>query len=158
MLDIHPGLRLSRELKAARAAILTAWYGGASPRSPHGRRVYRYGRVRYLSENFAPLHVPLCCEEGQVALRAILTAWRTTYAGLAAWDQEHGGGIRRTLVAAGLVLKAGDNDARERADELVRTAMLATSPSRVANLDGFVARLAAQPAPAPWAWELATGR
>ncbi|MET7244710.1 hypothetical protein ABZT49_15210 [Methylobacterium sp. EM32] len=149
----HPKVVRAGELKALRARALDAWYGGARPVSPHGRRQYRYGRVVYLTENHAPLPAPPAAAAGQAALRAILQGWRTgEYALLGADDAERGGAVRRALVAAGMLLAGDpDDDARERADWLV---ILALGP-RTQDLDGARERLLALPAPAPWSWEAA---
>jgi hypothetical protein len=143
-----------RELKALRARALDAWYGGAKPANPHGRRVYGHDRPEYLTENHAPLLPLPAPAAGQAALRTILKGWRGDgeYAALGAWDDEQGGPARRALVAAGKLLAGEpDDDARERADALVRDAM----SSHVKRLDARRERLLARPAPAPWSWEAA---
>ncbi|AWI88451.1 MULTISPECIES: hypothetical protein [Methylobacteriaceae] len=146
-----------RALQAARKRALDAWYGGAKPANPHGRRQYRYGRVTYLTENHAPLPAPpaaAAAAAGHAALRMILKGWRGEgeYAALGAWDDERGGASRRALVSAGQLLAGEpDDDARERADSLVILAL--GPPSR--DLDGARVRLMALPAPAPWSWEAA---
>ena len=143
-----------RALQAARKRALEAWYGGARPVNPHGRRPYRYGRVVYLTENHAPLPAPPAAAAGQAALRAILKGWRGDgeYAALGAWDDERGGASRRALVSAGQLLAGEpDDDARERADSLV---ILALGPPGK-DLDGARERLLALPSPAPWSWEAA---
>lgn len=142
------------ELQALRARALDAWYGSAKPVNPHGRRRYGSGRPEYLTENHAPLLPPPAAAAGQAALRTILQAWRGDgeYAALGTWDDEQGGPVRRALVAAGILLSGEpDDDARERADCLVRLATF----SQVKKLDARREELLARPAPAPWSWEAA---
>lgn len=150
----HPAVVRAGELKALRERALDAWYGGAKPVSPHGRRRYGHDRPEYLTENHAPILPLPVPAAGQAALRAILQGWRGdgAYAALGAWDDEQGGPARRALVAAGQLL-AGEpeEDARERADYLVRYAMSHV----VSNLDSRRERMLARPAPAPWSWEAA---
>ncbi|TGD99743.1 hypothetical protein [Methylobacterium nonmethylotrophicum] len=143
-----------RELQALRQRALDAWYGGAKPASPHGRRVYTHDRPAYLTEDHAPLLPLPAPAAGQAALRTILRGLRGDgeYAALGAWDDEQGGPARRALVAAGTLLAGEpDDDARERADFLLRYAMSHV----VSNLDARRERLLARPAPAPWSWEAA---
>ena len=64
------------ELKALRERALDAWYGGAKPVSPHGRRRYGHDRPEYLTENHAPILPLPVPAAGQAALRAILQGWR----------------------------------------------------------------------------------
>nr|WP_137830659.1 hypothetical protein [Methylobacterium sp. L1A1] len=142
------------ELQDLRKRALDAWYGGAKPVSPHGRRRYGHDRPAYLTENHAPILPLPAPAAGQAALRAILQGWRGdgAYAALGAWDDEQGGPARRALVAAGTLLAGEpDDDDRERADCLVRFALY----PQVKNLDSRRERLLARPAPAPWSWEAA---
>lgn len=151
---VSDGLLRHRALQAARKRALEAWYGGAKPVSPHGRRYYGHERPEYLTENHAPIPPLPSPADGQAALRAILHGWRGEgeYAALGAWDDAQGGPARRALVAAGQLLAGEpDEDARERADCLVRHAMYPA----VSHLDGRRERLLARPAPAPWSWEAA---
>ena len=140
------------ELQDLRAKALDAWYGGAKPVSPHGRRRYTHDRPAYLTENHAPILPLPAAAAGQAALRAILQGWRGdgAYAALGAWDDAQGGPARHALVAAGQLL-AGEpeEDAREGADALVRHAMSHV----VSKLDARRERMLARQAPAPWSWE-----
>lgn len=65
-----------RALQDRRARALDAWYGGARPVSPHGRRRYGHDRPEYLTENYAPILPLPAAAAGQAALRAILQGWR----------------------------------------------------------------------------------
>lgn len=155
VIDHHSDAEIRRrELQALRKRALDAWYGGAKPVPPHGRRRYTHDRPAYLTADHAPLMPLPAPAAGQAALRTILRGWRGDgeYAALGAWDDEQGGPARRALVAAGTLLAGEpDDDARERADALVIDAM---SP-HVKRLDARRERLLARPAPAPWSWEAA---
>ncbi|BDL39021.1 hypothetical protein [Methylorubrum sp. GM97] len=141
----HPKVVRAVELKALRARALDAWYGGARPVSPHGRRSYRYRRVVYLTENHAPNSPLPAPAAGQAALRAILQGWRTgEYALLGSDDDERGGAVRQALVAAGMLLAGDpDDDARERTNCLVTVAL----GPRAKYLDRSRERLLTRPAP-----------
>lgn len=120
----HPAVARDRELAALRGRISDAWYGGARPAPPHGRRYWNHGTVRFLTRDHAPLPPLPEPAAGQDALRQVLRDWRTEYRALAAWDDEQGGAARRALVAAGVLLGGEPTeDARERADALVRDAL-----------------------------------
>lgn len=148
MAEIH---ERTRRFQALMASILMTWHGDAKPVCPEGRVIYPHGRPEYLGPYHAFKLPPPSCEAGQAALRSILLAWPTDYAELAHFDAAHGGGVRRTLVAAGLLLGAGTDDARERAHHLVEWALQAcTSGTSIQNLDGHVAWFRTVPEPAPW--------
>lgn len=139
---------------AVRAALLAAWYGPVRETNPRGRRIYGYGCVHHMTEHHAPLRTPPSHADGRERLRSILKDWRSSpvFMPLSAWDDEHGGHLRRAIVKAGLLLLVedeNDDDARERADAIVQRVAHTVSPRGLNAMAAFMDALALLPV-GPW--------